>query len=209
MILLLQRMNFWNIWSFQRIEEIYKLGFSAEMKKSGKTNRFEPTDMSWANDFPKCVALFKSPGCFSLFEKITGFNLEEASSKRSPKNKKRCIVMLYFSCFGHCNWALIMSWWRWILENKKRFLFTTDPFTKTSLNFATTVKVWKIRFNLYNLFFSVLKYLIFSCFSLHLAGHILIDWRWIFKNQERFLLITNPFTKKSLSFDKDVMYGEI
>ena len=52
-----------------------------------------------------------------------------------------------FSCFVHCNWTWIASLWRWILENKKRSLFTRDPFTKTSLSFATAVKVWKIRFN--------------------------------------------------------------
>ena len=69
------------------------------MKKSGKTNRFEHTDTSWANDFPECVALFKRAGWFSFFENITGFNLEEASSKRSPKNKKRCIVMICFFLF--------------------------------------------------------------------------------------------------------------
>ena len=156
--------SFWNIWSFQRIfighitEEIYKLGFSAEMKKSGKTNRFEPTYTSWANDFPECVASFKREGWFSFFDNITtGFNLEESSSKWSPKNKKRCIVMLYFFLF----WSLQLSIDREIMEmnfrKQKRFLFKIDPFTKTALSFVTSVKVWKIRFNLYSLFFRVLN----------------------------------------------------
>ena len=48
------------------------------MKKSGKTNRFEPTDMSWENEFPNCVALFKREGWFTFFERITGFNPEVA-----------------------------------------------------------------------------------------------------------------------------------
>ena len=51
-------------------------GYKAKMKKSGKTNRFEPTVTSWANDFLECVALFKRVGWFSFFEKITGFNPE-------------------------------------------------------------------------------------------------------------------------------------
>ena len=44
------------------------------MKKSGKTNIFEPIDTSWENDFPECVALFKRAGWFSFFERIIGFN---------------------------------------------------------------------------------------------------------------------------------------
>ena len=46
------------------------------MKKSGKTNRFEPTDTSWENEFPDCVALFKREGWLNFFERITGFNPE-------------------------------------------------------------------------------------------------------------------------------------
>ena len=118
-------------------------------------------------------------------------------------------MLYFFSCFGHCNWVRITSLWRWILENKKRFLFTRDPFTKISPSFATTIKVWKIRFNLYSLFFRVLKYLRFSYFSIHLAGYILIDWISIFKNQERFLSITESFTKTSLRFCTGVRDREI
>ena len=55
---------------------VHRRGYSANMKKSGKTNIFEPTDMSWANDFLECAALFKRVGWFSFFERITGFNLE-------------------------------------------------------------------------------------------------------------------------------------
>ena len=57
-------------------KKAYKLGYSAYMKKSGKTNMYEPTDTSWENDFPECATLFKSVGWFNFFEKITGFNLE-------------------------------------------------------------------------------------------------------------------------------------
>ena len=38
---------------------VHMRGYSANMKKSGKTNRFEPTDTSWEKDLPECAALFK------------------------------------------------------------------------------------------------------------------------------------------------------
>ena len=114
-----------------------------------------------------------------------------------------------FSCFGHCNWELITSWWRWVLENKKRFLLKKNTFTKTSLSFATDVKVWRIQFNLYSLIFRVLKCLIFSFFSIHIVGNIMIDWRRIFKIQERFLSITESFTKTTLIVYTSVTNWEI
>ena len=46
------------------------------MKKSGKTNRVEPMDTSWAEEFPECVAIFEGAGWFEFFQKIDGFNLE-------------------------------------------------------------------------------------------------------------------------------------
>ena len=46
------------------------------MGKSGKINRFEPTDIGWATKFPECATLFRAAGRFSFFEKIIGFNLE-------------------------------------------------------------------------------------------------------------------------------------
>ena len=55
-------------------KEVYQLGYSADMKKSGNTNRYEPTDMSWENDFLECEALFKRASWFNLFENIIGFN---------------------------------------------------------------------------------------------------------------------------------------
>ena len=42
------------------------------MKKSGKTNRAEPSDMSWAKNFPDCARLFSEAGWLQYFEKIDG-----------------------------------------------------------------------------------------------------------------------------------------
>ena len=46
------------------------------MGKSGKINRFEPTDTSWATKFRECAALFRAARWFSFFERITNFNAE-------------------------------------------------------------------------------------------------------------------------------------
>ena len=46
------------------------------MGKSGRINRYEPTDTSWAIKFPECAELFRTLGWFNFFEKITGFNPE-------------------------------------------------------------------------------------------------------------------------------------
>ena len=46
------------------------------MGKSGKINRFDPTDTSWAMKFPECAALFRAARWFSFFERITNFNAE-------------------------------------------------------------------------------------------------------------------------------------
>ena len=50
---------------------VHRKGYNTNMKKSGKTNIFEPTDTSWENDFPECATLFKRAGWFSFFERIT------------------------------------------------------------------------------------------------------------------------------------------
>ena len=46
------------------------------MKKSINNNRVEPTDTSWVNSFPECVALFQRDRWFNYFERINGFNPE-------------------------------------------------------------------------------------------------------------------------------------
>ena len=44
------------------------------MKKSGKTNREEPSDMSWVQTFPDCAKLFAEAGWLVFFEKIEGYH---------------------------------------------------------------------------------------------------------------------------------------
>ena len=46
------------------------------MKRSGKTNRVEPSDMGWDKIFPKCAKLFQKAGRFKYFEKIDGYHSE-------------------------------------------------------------------------------------------------------------------------------------
>ena len=42
------------------------------MKRSGKTNRAEPSNMSWVQAFPDCARLFSEAGWLNYFEKIDG-----------------------------------------------------------------------------------------------------------------------------------------
>ena len=46
------------------------------MKRSGKTNKAEPSDMGWAKSFPECAKLFQKAGGFKYFEKIDGYHSE-------------------------------------------------------------------------------------------------------------------------------------
>ena len=46
------------------------------MKRSGKTNRDEPSDMSWVQDFHDCATLFLEAGWLNYFENIDGHHTE-------------------------------------------------------------------------------------------------------------------------------------
>ena len=46
------------------------------MKKSGKINKAEPSDMTWAKTFPDCAKLFQEAGWFQYFEKTNGYHSE-------------------------------------------------------------------------------------------------------------------------------------
>ena len=68
------------------------------MKKSGKTNRAEPTDLSWVDNFPGCVELFSNAGWLTFFKKIDGYHVE-VSHKFSQCFDKDivCLLILYNS----------------------------------------------------------------------------------------------------------------
>ena len=46
------------------------------MKRSGKTNRVEPSDMAWDKTFLECAKLFQKEGWFEYFEKIDAYHSE-------------------------------------------------------------------------------------------------------------------------------------
>ena len=46
------------------------------MKRSGKTNRDEPLDMSWVQAFPDCARLFSEAKWMNYFDKIDGHHTE-------------------------------------------------------------------------------------------------------------------------------------
>ena len=46
------------------------------MKKSGKTNKAEPTDLSWIDNFPEFAELFSKAGWLTFFKKIDGYHAE-------------------------------------------------------------------------------------------------------------------------------------
>ena len=46
------------------------------MKKSGKNNRTEPSDLSWVKNFPHCAQLFLDAGWLMFFKNIEGYHVE-------------------------------------------------------------------------------------------------------------------------------------
>ena len=46
------------------------------MKKSGKTNRVEPSDLNWEKNFPYCAQLFAEAGWLVFFKNIAGYHSE-------------------------------------------------------------------------------------------------------------------------------------
>ena len=46
------------------------------MGKSGKTNRVDPTELSWIDKFPGCAQLFQNAGWLDFFKRIDGYNTE-------------------------------------------------------------------------------------------------------------------------------------
>ena len=48
------------------------------MKRSGKTNRAKPSDMSWVQAFPDYARLFLEAGWLNYFEKIDGHHTKDS-----------------------------------------------------------------------------------------------------------------------------------
>ena len=47
------------------------------MKKvAGKICKLEPTNVKWAEEFPKCAEMMQNGGWFSFCERLSGHNLE-------------------------------------------------------------------------------------------------------------------------------------
>ena len=66
------------------------------MKKSGKTNRAEPTDLSWVDNFPESAELFSNVGWLTFFKRIDGYHAE-VSHKFAHLIKTLCLLILYNS----------------------------------------------------------------------------------------------------------------
>ena len=62
------------------------------MRKSGKVNRAEPTDLTWIQQVPDCAELFEQAGWLRFFKKIDGFNTQ-VSCKFSKGLKEDMIMM--------------------------------------------------------------------------------------------------------------------
>ena len=46
------------------------------MGKSGKTNRAEPIELGWIDQFHGCAELFQNAGWLDFFKKIDSYNTE-------------------------------------------------------------------------------------------------------------------------------------
>ena len=92
---------------------------------------------------------------------IDNISLMNNTTKEQPIQKWVCKdyweLCSIFSCFGLFQLSADHELMEINFRKKKWILFRIYPFKKTSLSFSTTVKVWKIQFNLYSLFFRVLK----------------------------------------------------
>ena len=61
------------------------------MRKSGKTNRAEPTELNWIDQFPGCAELFQNAGWLDFFKNIDGYN-PEISYKFSQFHNQDMVV---------------------------------------------------------------------------------------------------------------------
>ena len=64
------------------------------MKKSGKTNRAEPTDLSWIDKFPECAELFANAGWLIFLGRLMDTMQRFPISLLSAMIKTLCLLIL-------------------------------------------------------------------------------------------------------------------
>jgi hypothetical protein len=156
-------------------------------------------------------------GLSIMFQKVNmivnGLHIA-CSDQPYEENSKRTLVVqpCYTKFAGHTvfavNFKIVFKQLEMFFEKPKRILSRTNPITKSSLSFCTTVIFWEIRRDLFNLFFRF-KYLMISCFSYYLWAQILRIWRRIFKNWKRFFSRTGSSPKTSPIFVTTIVIQEI
>ena len=53
-----------------KITQEHHQALGKQMKKSGKNNRAEPTELNWIDKFPGCAELFQNVGWLDFFKKF-------------------------------------------------------------------------------------------------------------------------------------------
>ena len=99
------------------------------MKRSGKTNRAEPSDMSWVQAFPNYAILFLEAGWLIFFEKIDGYHIEVSYKFAQGLD-------IYIVTFDTLNIELtreLMEEATWI-QDEGEYWFKKVPFTFDAYN---------------------------------------------------------------------------
>ena len=100
------------------------------MKRSGKTNRVDPSDMAWAKSFPGCAKLFQKAGWYNYFETINGYH-SDVSYKFSQGLEKDTV--LFNTIKIELTRELIAE--ATTIANEGEFWFKKVPFTFNSEDF--------------------------------------------------------------------------
>ena len=70
-----------------KITEKHHQALGEQMKKSGKTNRAEPTELNWIDKIPGSAELFENAGWLNFFKKIDGYNIKVSHKFAQCYNK--------------------------------------------------------------------------------------------------------------------------
>ena len=117
------------------------------MKRSGKTNRAEPSDMTWAKTFPECVKLFQEAGWSHYFEKIDGYHSEVSYGFAQGLEKE---IVMFNTLKIELTGDLIAE--ATSIADEGEFWFKKVPFALNSENFLlpNVVADWGKRFHIQN-----------------------------------------------------------